>query len=333
MMCPALSTFRAGQTSRAMKTGRCVTLTADIVMRGTARNGHIRLLTCLTTELVGEMQRRHDTWPVATAALGRTASIAAMMARLLKNDERITTKIDGDGPIGQIWVDASPGGDVRGYVDEPHVHLPPNSLGKLDVGGAVGAGQLYVIRDSGLKDYYTSSSEIQSGEIADDFTYYFVRSEQTPSAVGAGVLVGTDNVPIVAGGFLIQLMPGHAPADVDYMEQRLAEIPSVTNFLQKHPSAEALLLALCPDAQILEMSDLRFRCRCSYDRLSRVLLSLGRSELLSLRQEQDVAELICHFCGTVYHFSDADLDGMIQVLDAQATLGADNRNAEESGNA
>lgn len=292
-------------------------MVTDVVMRGTARNGRVRLLTCLTTQLVEEMQRRHDTWPVVTAALGRTASITAMMAKLLKNDERLTVKIDGDGPIGQIWVDASPNGDVRGYVDEPHVDLPLNAVGKLDVGGGVGAGQLHVIRDSGLRDYYTSSSELQTGEIADDFTFYFVRSEQTPSAVGAGVLVGTDNKPIVSGGFLVQLMPGHTQADVEYLEKRLAEIPSVTKFLQAHPSAESLLLALCPDAQIRELSDVRFHCRCSYDRLSRVLLSLGRTELVALRNEQGSAELICHFCGTVYHFAGGDLEKMIQAIDLE----------------
>ncbi|WAH37353.1 Hsp33 family molecular chaperone HslO [Alicyclobacillus dauci] len=288
----------------------------DKVIRATAREGRVRLFACLTTNLVAELQRRHDTWPVATAALGRTASIAAMMAKMLKNEESITIKVDGDGPLGQIWVDAKPDGQVRGYVDEPHVDLPLNDKGKLDVGGAVGSGQLYVIRDTGLRDYYTSSSDIQSGEIGDDFTYYFVVSEQTPSAVGAGVLVGTDYSPIVAGGFIMQLMPGHTDADIDYLEERLQEIPSITNFLRDNPSAEALVLTLAPDAQILSMDDVEFRCRCSYDRLSRVLVSIGRDELVSLRDEQGKAELICHFCGNVYEFSRQDLDDMIAGIDA-----------------
>lgn len=290
-------------------------MNSDVLLRATARDGRIRIFTCVTTELVTELQRRHDTWPVPTAALGRTASIAGMMAKMLKNEETITVKIDGDGPIGQIWVEASPNGNVRGYVDHPHVHLPLNSIGKLDVGGGVGKGYLYVIRDTGLRDYYTSSSEIQTGEIADDFTYYFATSEQTPSAVGAGVLVGTDNRPIVAGGFLVQLMPGHSEADIQYLEERLAVIPSVTHYLQSHPSAQALMLELCPEAQIVEMHSVRFRCRCSYERLSSVLLSLGREELVSIREDTGSAELICHFCGTAYDFSKDKLDEMIRSLD------------------
>lgn len=293
-------------------------LERDLLIRATARSGRVRIFACLTTALVGEMQRRHDTWPVATAALGRTASVATMMAMMLKNSERLTVKIDGDGPLGQIWVEATPDGDVRGYVDEPHVHLPPNAIGKLDVGGAVGNGQLYVIRDMGLRDYYTSGSELQTGEIGDDFTYYFVRSEQTPSAVGAGVLVGTDNRPICAGGFIVQLMSGYTEADVAYVEQGLERVPSVTNFLQEHPSAESLLLTLCPDAQILQINDIHFRCRCSYERLSRVLISLGRAELVSMREQQGQAEIACHFCNNKYHFSAQMLDDMIEKLDQNA---------------
>ncbi|GMA64024.1 Hsp33 family molecular chaperone HslO [Alicyclobacillus fastidiosus] len=289
----------------------------DTVIRATARDGRVLIFSCLTTDLVGELQRRHDTWPVVTAALGRTASITAMMATMLKNEERITVKIDGDGPIGQIWVEATPAGSVRGYVDNPHVDLPLNAASKLDVGGGVGQGQLYVIRDMGLKDFYTGSSELQTGEIADDFTYYFVTSEQVPSAVGAGVLVGTDDQPIVAGGFLIQLMPGHDESDIAYVEERLREVPSVTHFLQEYPSAQALLLKLCPDAQIHHISDVQFRCTCSYERLSRVLISLGREELATLREEAGEAELTCHFCGNKYHFSASDLDAMIEQIDEE----------------
>ncbi len=290
-------------------------LDKDTVIRGTARDGRVLILACLTTNLVAELQRRHDTWPVVTAALGRTASITAMMAMMLKNEERITVKIDGDGPIGQIWVEATPDGDVRGYADNPHVDLPLNAVGKLDVGGGVGQGQLYVIRDTGLRDFYTGSSELQTGEIADDFTYYFVASEQIPSAVGAGVLVGTDLKPIVSGGFLIQLLPGHDEADISYIEEQLKGVPSVTNFLQETPSAEALLRKLCPDAHIHGIQDVRFQCTCSYDRLERVLISLGHDELVTLRDEDGHAELTCHFCGNVYQFSRADLDRMIQHIE------------------
>ncbi len=292
-------------------------MSKDRVIRAIAREGRVRILTCHTTELVRELARRHQTWPVVTAALGRTASIAAMMAMLLKNHESVTVKIEGDGPIGYLVVEALPSGDVRGYPGNPHVHLPPNSQGKLDVGGAIGRGHLYVVRDTGLRSYYTSSSELVSGEIADDFTYYFVTSEQTPSAVGAGVLVGTDNVPIVAGGFLIQLMPGHTEEDAAFVEERLAEVPSVTGFLEKSPAADALLFKLFPDAHILAMQDVRFHCKCSYPRLRDVLLSLGAKELRSMRDEQGQAELTCHFCGNVYTFGREELDEMIAEIERQ----------------
>lgn len=288
----------------------------DRLVRATACDGRVRVFACLTTQLVLEMQRRHNTWPVATAALGRTASIALMMANNLKNEEVITVKIDGDGPLGQIWVEAHPNGKVRGYVDNPHVHLPPNAAHKLDVGGGVGRGQLYVIRDTGLRDFYTSSSELQSGEIADDFTHYFASSEQTPSAVGAGVLVGTDNKPIVAGGFLIQLMPLHTDDDIRFVEERLRTVPSVTDFLAEHNSAQALLLQLFPSAQISQMTDVLFSCKCSYERLERVVISLGREELVALRDDHGEAELTCHFCSNVYLFSKDDLNRMISDIDA-----------------
>ncbi|GMA57097.1 molecular chaperone Hsp33 [Alicyclobacillus sacchari] len=291
-------------------------MTTDRIIRAIARDGRVRVLTCVTTELVRTLQKRHDTWPVATAALGRTASISAMMAMLLKNEESLTVKVAGDGPVGQIWVEALPNGDVRGYVDNPYVDLPLNAAGKLDVGGAVGSGHLYVIRDTGLRDYYTSSSELQSGEIADDFTYYFVTSEQTPSAVGAGVLVDTDDAPIVAGGFLVQLMPDHREEDIAYIEEGLQRVPSVTSFLESHTSAEALLHELCPDAQILAMQDVRFRCKCSYERIKRILLSLGADELASIRKEQGIAEVTCHFCGNVYTFEEEELESMIATLQA-----------------
>lgn len=295
----------------------------DKLIRATAFEGRVRAFACLTTQLVSELQRRHATWPVATAALGRTASISAMVASTMKNNESITVKFDGDGPLGRIWVDAQPDGAVRGYVDEPHVHLPTNREGKLDVGGAVGQGQMYVIRDTGLKDYYTSSSDIQSGEIADDFTHYFASSEQTPSAVGAGVLVGTDNKPIVAGGFLVQLMPGHTESDIQQLEARLRQVPSVTNFLTDRASADALLLELLPEARIVATLDPKFRCQCSYHRLERILISLGREELVSLLEERGEAELICHFCSNVYKFSRDHLVRMISDLDSYASTHLD----------
>ncbi len=181
----------------------------DRLIRGTAMDGRVRAFAVRTTELVEELRRRHDTYPTATAALGRTLTAGAIMGSMLKGKERLTVQVKGDGPIGQIVVDANAVGEVRGYVSEPHVHLPSNSMGKLDVAGAVGTeGFIHIIKDLGLKEPYRGSTPIISGELGEDFTYYFAKSEQTPSAVGLGVLVDTDNSVIVAGGFIIQLLPG-----------------------------------------------------------------------------------------------------------------------------
>ncbi len=291
----------------------------DKVIRAIALDGRARVFTALTTSLVRELQRRHGLWPVASAALGRTATISAMMGMNLKNKERLFVRIKGEGPLGQIVVDADSEGKVRGYVENPHVHLPANAKGKLDVGGGVGQGMLYITRDSGLKDYYTGGSQIQTGEIADDFTYYFAMSEQTPSATGAGVLVDVDNSVICAGGFLVQLMPGHTEEDILFLESRLAKIPSVTDVLQTGIDAHELLNLLAEDAQIVDSTDISFSCSCSRDRLSGVLRSLGVDELQSMIDEQGGAEVICHFCGEVYQFTKEDLEKMIVDLGKDET--------------
>jgi molecular chaperone Hsp33 len=285
--------------------------TRDVALRAMSSNGHIRAMTCTTTQLVNEMQKRHASWPVATAALGRTASIAAMMGLMLKGRERLTVQIKGDGPLGSIVVDADSEGNVRGYVDNPHVHLPANAQGKLDVGGAVGSGLLYVIRDYGLKDVYRGSSELQTGEIGDDFTYYFAVSEQTPSSVGAGVLVDTDNSVIVSGGFIVQLLPGHTEEDIAALEERLARLTSVTEILRDGAGARELLSMVLPDAEILEERSLQFLCRCSKERMQGVLKSLGEAEIRSLIEDQGQAEIICHFCNERYTFDKSELEALL----------------------
>lgn len=294
-----------------------MSLIPDEIVRGLFCEGRARIITCTTTALVNELQRRHQAWPVATAALGRTASIGAMMGAMMKGKERLTLQIQGDGPLGGILVDADAEGHVRGYVKNPHVHLPSNALGKLDVGGGVGAGMLYVIRDYGLKDLYRGSVELQTGEIADDFTYYFSVSEQTPSAVGAGVLVETDNRVVAAGGFILQLLPGHSEVDIATVERQLAKLTSVTDFLKTGATAAELLWFIAPDACALEASAVEFRCSCSRERLGSVLAGLGAAELHSMIEEQGQAELVCRFCNEVYLFSRADLEQLL--ADVQTT--------------
>ncbi len=283
----------------------------DVAIRAISENGHVRALTCTTTQLTNELQRRHGTWPVATAALGRTASVAAMMGLMLKGRERLTVQVKGDGPLGSILVDADSEGHVRGYVQNPHVHLPANAQGKLDVGGAVGSGMLYVMRDLGLKDVYRGSAELQTGEIGDDFTYYFAISEQTPSSVGAGVLVDTDNSVIVSGGFIVQLLPGHTEADIEALEQRVGQMKSVTEILRTGATAKDLLDMVLPGAAVLEERNIQFHCGCSKDRMKVLLKSLGDAEIQSLLEEQGEAEVVCHFCNERYHFDKAELQSIL----------------------
>lgn len=290
----------------------------DEIVRALCCGGRARILTCTTTALANELQRRHQSWPVATAALGRTASIAAMMGAMMKGKDKLTLQIQGNGPLGPILVDADADGHVRGYVRNPHVNLPSNALGKLDVGRGVGSGMLYVIRDYGLKDLYRGSVELQTGEIADDFTYYFSVSEQTPSAVGAGVLVDTDNSVIVSGGFIVQMLPDHTEDDTLAIEKQLAKLSSVTDLLKTEATAAELLWFLAPDAYGLYAAPVSFACSCSRERLGGVLAGLGEVELRSMIEEQGQAELVCRFCNEVYVFSRDDLEKLIGGMNASA---------------
>lgn len=285
--------------------------TQDIALRAISANGFVRAMACTTTNLTNELQRRHTTWPVATAALGRTAAVGAMMGLMLKGRERLTIQVKGDGPLGSVLVDADSEGHVRGYVKNPHVHLPSNAQGKIDVGGGVGAGLVYVMRDLGLKDVYRGSSEIQTGEIADDFTYYFAISEQTPSSVGAGVLVDTDNRVIVSGGFIVQLLPGYDESDVETLEQRIGQLKSVTDILKTGADAHELLKMVLPDAQVLEERELHFQCNCSHERMKALLKNLGDAEIRSLIEDQGEAEVVCHFCNEKYHLDKAELESLL----------------------
>ncbi|MDQ1910924.1 Hsp33 family molecular chaperone HslO [Paenibacillus sp. GD4] len=288
----------------------------DYLLRATALNGKVRAFAILTKQLVEELRSRHQTTPTATAALGRTASAAAMMGAMLKGDERLTVQVKGGGPIGQIVVDADARGEVRGYVGNPDVDLPLNAVGKLDVAGAVGTdGFLYVTKDLGLKEPYSGSIPIISGELAEDFTYYFAKSEQTPSAVALGVLVDVDYTVKTAGGFIVQLLPGLTDKEISEIEQQLSQIPPITTLLERGEDLESILKTLLPDVQILERrEDVRFQCKCSRDRVERTMISLGRAELESLLEEEGRAELVCHFCNEKYQFTGDDLRELIQQL-------------------
>ncbi|MDP4099200.1 Hsp33 family molecular chaperone HslO [Paenibacillus sp. P96] len=288
----------------------------DRLIRGIAMEGRVRAFAIRTTELVEELRRRHDTYPTATAAMGRTLTAAAMMGAMLKGEEKLTVQVKGDGPIGQIVADANAKGEVRGYVTEPHVHLPSNSMGKLDVAGAVGtSGFIHITKDLGLKEPYRGSIPIISGELGEDFTYYFAKSEQTPSAVGLGVLVDTDNSVIVAGGFILQLLPGLSDDEITAIENAVGAIPPVTSLLEQGLDLEEMLRWMLPDVQIMDSIDIRFQCQCSEERVEKTLISLGQQELEQLIAEDEEVEVICHFCNEAYRFNK---DHLQRLLD-QAT--------------
>jgi len=286
----------------------------DYLIRATAFDGKLRAFAANTTGIVEELRRRHDTTPVATAALGRTATAGVMMGAMLKGEERLTVQVKGDGPIGQIVVDADAKGEVRGYVDNPHVDLPLNERGKLDVSGAVGEGYLHVIKDLGLKEPYRGSIPIVSGELGEDFTYYFAKSEQTPSAVALGVLVATDYSVQVSGGFILQLLPGLEEEEIAAIEQKLAKLPPITTLMAGGEDLEEVLKRMVDSVTILERTDIRFQCKCSRERVERTLLSLGREEIEQIIREDGKAELVCHFCNEAYAYNGEQLHSLLERL-------------------
>lgn len=286
----------------------------DILVRGTAWGGKIRLFACRTTNLVEELRRRHDTFPTATAALGRTLSVGAMMGAMLKGKEKLTIQVKGDGPIGQIVVDANANGELRGYVEHPQAHHGSNERGKLDVAGAVGtSGFVHVTKDLGLKEPYRGSVPIISGELAEDFTYYFAVSEQTPSAVGVGVLVESDNSAIHAGGYIVQLLPGLTDAEITRLEQAIGAMPPVTSLLAQGETPEGLLRWVVGDDVVIHQTmDLSFKCQCSTERVEQTLISLGQQEIQSIIDEDGQAEVVCDFCNEAFTFGKEQLEQLLE---------------------
>lgn len=285
----------------------------DRLFRGTALDGKLRVFGALSTGLVEEIRRRHGLLPTAAAAVGRTVTAAAMMGFMLKDEQKLTVQIQGDGPIGQIVADADAQGHARAYAANPRVHLPPNAAGKLDVAGAVGRqGTLYVVKDLGLKEPYRGASPIVSGEIAEDFTYYFASSEQTPSVVALGVLVETDLSVKAAGGFILQVMPGLADRHIDELEARLGQLSTVTAYIEQGLGPEDIAGKLADDLKVLETVPLAFRCTCSRERVQGTLVSLGKDELAELLEERGEAEVTCHFCNEKYVFDREELERIVR---------------------
>ncbi len=278
----------------------------DYLLRAADTDGLVRAFAAVTTDIAGEAARRHGTYPVGTAALGRALTAAAFLGANLKDDGAVTLRILGDGPLGGVIASANAHGEVRGYVKNPDVDLPSAAPGKLDVGRAVGhSGSLYVTTDLRLKEPYTGGAPIVSGEIAEDMANYFRVSEQTPSAVALGVLVGTDGGVLASGGLMVQVLPGADGQMTARLEDNLVHLGQVSRLINAGSTAEDLLQAGLAgvDFRVLARTELRFRCHCDRDRAAELLISLGREELADLAERTDPTEMRCHFCNEVYRFT------------------------------
>ena len=281
----------------------------DYIVRATAADAQIRAFAATTRNLTEHTRQVHNTSPVVTAALGRLMTGAVMMGKMLKGeDDLLTLQISGDGPLKGMTVTADSRGHVKGYAIEPQIMLPPSLAGKLDVGGAIGNGFLRVIKDMGLKEPYVGQTELQSGEIAEDLTYYFATSEQVPSSVGLGVLMEKDNTVKQAGGFIIQLMPFAEDALIDELEKRLKGF-SFTALLKQGMSVEAIVRKLFEgyDVELTDSMPCAYVCDCSKERVEQAVISLGRKELGAMIADNKPIEVVCDFCHTKYTFSPDEL--------------------------
>lgn len=283
------------------------------MIRATAAEGQIRAFAVTSKELVEEARKRHNTSPIVTAALGRLMSGAVMMGSMMKGEkDLLTIRVNGDGPMRGMTVTADAAGNVKGYPFVPDVVLPANALGKLDVAGAIGAGNMSVIKDMGLKEPYIGQTALQTGEIAEDMTYYFAVSEQVPSAVGLGVLMNKENTVEQAGGFIIQLMPFAEEEVIEKLEKKVAEVTSVTSLLAQGYNPEMILQKLLGDLglEITENMPVRFYCGCSKERVTKALASISRAELDEIIKDGKPIEVNCDFCNTHYTF---DIDELKEI--------------------
>ena len=285
----------------------------DYILKSLGYNGEVRVYVVEATETVAEAQRRHETWSAASAALGRTMIGGILLGATLKGKEKMTVKVEGNGPAGHIIVDSNGKGEVKGYIANPKISLSLNEAGKLDVRGAVGTqGTLTVTKDLGMKEAFSGQVPLVSGELGEDFTYYMATSEQTPSAIGLSVLVDTDDTIKAAGGFMIQVMPDATDETITALENRLASIPMISQLMEKGENPESILDLLMGEGnvKILEKMPVVFKCECSKERFATAIIALGGEEIESMIEEDHGAEASCHFCGNQYHFDVADLESL-----------------------
>lgn len=285
------------------------------MIRATAAEGQIRAFAATTRDMVENAKNAHNTSPVATAALGRLMTAAAMMGADLKGEkDLLTLRIEGSGPLGGLLVTANGHGDVKGYAFNPDVMLPPNAQGKLDVGGSLDLGVLSVIKDIGLKEPYVGQTQLVTGEIAEDLTYYFATSEQVPSSVALGVLMNKDNTVRQAGGFIIQLLPGASDEIIDKLEAKLSGISSITALLNAGKTPEEILTDILGEFgfEILSKMPVQFHCDCDRSRVEKAIISIGKKEIQDMINEGREIEVNCQFCNKHYKFSVDELEDMLK---------------------
>ncbi|MFC6202289.1 Hsp33 family molecular chaperone HslO [Lactiplantibacillus nangangensis] len=287
---------------------------ADYLVKSVAGNEMFRAYAVNATGIVAEAQRRHDTWSAASAALGRSLVGTLLLASsVLKGDEQLTVKINGNGPVGGIVVDGNAKGTVKGYLQNPHVHLPLNEKHKIDVKAAVGTnGFLAVTKSQGVGDPFTGQVPLVSGELGEDFTYYLAQSEQIPSAVGLSVFVNEDNTIGVAGGFLVQVLPNATDEAISSLEGKLKDLPLVSQLLRDGKTPEDILnLLFDGDVKVLDNMPVKFECDCSKERFAESLMALPKHEVQAMIDEDQGAEAVCHFCGNKYQFTVPELQAVL----------------------
>lgn len=289
---------------------------SDRLVRGTAHNGDVRVLGVISTELVSEAVKIHKTTPTASAALGRLLTAGTLMGSMLKNKkDKISLKMDGQGPANGLVVTSYSDSTVKGYIGNPNVDIPLNDKGKLDVGGAIGKdGELLVIRDMGLKEPYVGRVPIYTGEVAEDIAYYYTVSEQVPSAVSLGVLVDKDLSIKASGGFIIQMMPGADEMLADVIMYRLEEIPPITTLISQGKNIEEILEYIFEDMdlKLLECSIPKYTCDCSREKVEKALISIGEKELNTIIQDNKTEDIRCQFCGKSYKFEPDDIKKLLK---------------------
>ena len=280
----------------------------DYLVRGIVESKNVRVFACSTTNLLEVARKKHDLWPTSAAALGRMMSAVLMMGAMSKQEEKLSVTINGGGPIGTMLCVTKGDGKIKGFVGEPHTHYTYNDTGKLAVGVAVGKeGYLEVIRDMQLREAFTGRVALQTGEIGDDFSYYFAASEQTPSVVSVGVLVNDTNEILSSGGFIIQLLPEATEEDITYIEDKLKDFPAISALIHDGKTPEDILKMLFEDVKILDSQDLFFECDCSRERMKEAIKMVGKDEINAMIEEDHGCEIHCHFCNTYYQFDEEEL--------------------------